>query len=95
MTVVIKFPRVQRAEQYDEDIIEVLAELFDKAKSGEFQSFVALSIGNGPPELSMKMDKGHAASLIGGLHVACSKIARMLDAVLEEEPNASHDEEEP
>lgn len=95
MTTVIKFPRDQRHEEPDEEIIEVLAELLEKAKSGELQSLVTLSVGHGAPELSMKMDKGHAASLIGGLHVASSKIARILDVVLEDEPNDHPDEEKP
>ncbi|WP_092867129.1 hypothetical protein [Hyphomicrobium facile] len=50
-------------------------------------------VGNGAPELAMKMDKGHAASLIGGLHVASSTITRMLDVALEDEPNGFDNEE--
>ncbi|MBY0558842.1 hypothetical protein [Hyphomicrobium sp.] len=94
MTTVVRFPRAHRPEGPDADIIDTLAELLEKAKSGELQSLVALSVGNGPPELAMKMVKGHAASLIGALHVASSTIARMLDVALEDEPDGSDNEEE-
>lgn len=93
MATVIKFPRPRCRRPPDEEIIEVLAELLEKAKSGELQSLVALSVGYSTPELAMKMEKAHAASLIGGLHVASSTIARMLDVALDEEPNNGEEEQ--
>ncbi|WP_210165516.1 hypothetical protein [Hyphomicrobium sp. 99] len=91
----IKFPRPKQELEPDEDVVAILAELLVRAEAGKLQSLVVVTISeDGTPELAMKMDRGHAASVIGGLHVAGTKLARLLDFALSDETSEIQDDEE-
>lgn len=80
MAVILTFPRPTGASEPDEEIVEFLETLLDQARSGDLQSIViATADKNGTPTVSMKMDRGAAAALIGAIRVAEKQLINAIE----------------
>lgn len=84
MAVILRFPRSTGASEPDEEIVEFLEILLAQARSGDLQSVViATADMKGTPTVSMKMDRGAAAALIGAIRVAEKQLINAIEVTAE------------